>query len=134
MANNYSQHAANEVLIGCKETYDSLLDALKNGRTIEGEKEEDELYHGFSLDFYPVADDPNSGEVYLYAEETGNEGELPDEFLILFGELIKANSLPYLEIGFACTGSKMRVGAFGGGSYRINSQGKLIFQTITWEK
>jgi hypothetical protein len=128
MANNYSQHAADQVLIGSKEVYDILLDALENGKSEDGE----DLYHGFSLDFYPIADDLNSGEIYLYAEESGNEGDLPDSFLELMGKLIEANKLPYLEIAFACTCSKMRVGAFGGGSYRINTKGELIFPEIKW--
>ena len=128
MANNYSQHAANQTLIGSKETYDALLNSLENDIREDGE----ELCHGFSLDFYPIADNPNSGEIYLYAEESGNEGDLPYSFLELLGRLIKSNKLPHLEIGFSCTCDKMRVGEFGGGSYRINTKGELIYPTITW--
>lgn len=123
MANNYTQHAANQTLIGCKETYDILLKGLE---------EDEDQYHGFSLDFYPIADDPNSGEIYLYAEEVGNPDDLPQSFLELLGGLIENNKLQYLEIGFACTCDKMRVGEFGGGSYRINTKGDIVYPETKW--
>jgi hypothetical protein len=134
MANNYSQHAANQVLIGSKKVYDELLALLEKEEGKIGGEDRDDICNGFSLGFYPIAGNPNSGEIYLFAEESGNEGDLSDEFLKAFGKLIEANKLPYLEIGFSCTCDKMRVGEFGGGSYRITNKGKMIFPKITWPK
>lgn len=130
MANNYVQHAANQTLIGSKEVFDILFKALNE---TAGEDDE-EFYHGFTLEFYPIADNPDTGEIYLYAEECGSEGELPQCFLEALGGLIETNKLPYLEIGFSITCDKMRVGEFGGGSYRINTKGEIIYPEIIWPK
>ncbi len=122
MANNYEQVTAAKTITCTQEEADKLKEILEKA------EEEDDICHGFTFDY----GEPHGDQLYLYAEENGTPGALPDEALDLIGELVKKNNLPYLEFGYAVTCSRMIVGEFGGGQFRIYPDGSLVFPTIVW--
>lgn len=119
MANNYRQCAATEELKCSKAEAQELANLLESG---------DENLEDAGFDF-----EYDGTSLYLYAEEFGDENCLPQDFRTKLGELISKNGVDYLEVGYAFTCSKMRMGEFGGGTFRIMSDGSLVYPTIVWE-
>jgi len=119
MANNYSQCAALTDLKCSEIEFDELFNLLY--------LDEDNEPHGFALEY-----DDRGKSAYMYAEEYMNTENLPSKFLEQLGNIIDNNKLEYLEFGYAYTCDKMRMGEFGGGYFRIASNGEIIFPTLTW--
>jgi len=124
MANNYSQHAMHDTLQCSKEDFENLHTLLENC---------EDAGHGFTIEFYPDGDEATeNGQLYIFAEDIGNEDALSDEFLDALSKIIKKNNLSYIVLGVAHTCSKMRPGDFGGGDYRITAKGGFSYPQIIW--
>jgi len=121
MADNYTQCTPECALKATKEEADNLIKLLDN------QDIENDVCHGFRGEYYE-----ETGKFYMFAEDNTNEGDLSEEFLKTLGKLIKKNTLPYLEFGYACTCSKMRPGEFGGGYFRINTKGEILYPELKW--
>jgi hypothetical protein len=80
---------------------------------------------GFELEYY-------SDGAFLSAEENGNTDFLPEPFLVALGKLMADAKMSHLEVGFACTASRMHPGSHGGGCYRIMPDGSIVTPSILW--
>ncbi len=130
MSNSYSQHAMEFPLKGDFIEFEKLKALLDSDR----EKEENaNRSHGFEIEFIKDNDLETIGEIHLYAEHFGDVDDLPSSFRKALGKLIKKNGLPWLQFGYACYADKMRPSEFGGGDYRIDTKGNIIYPLIIWE-
>ena len=117
MADNYSQCTPDRGLRCTEAQSDALEKALDVADEDDG--------HGFECDY-------DGEEFYFYAEDYVNMDALPSAFLKLVGELLTEQGLPYMQLGYAYTCSKMRTGEFGGGYARIYPDGKLVWPETLW--
>jgi len=121
MANNYVQCTPAQALKATKEEADILIRLA--------EQSEDECnIHGFTFEYYK-----KHKSFYMYAGGCGDENNLPEPFLTALGKLIQKNKLPYLIFGNAFTCDKMHPGQFGGGSFRIHTDGYVEHPEIVWD-
>jgi hypothetical protein len=119
MADYFTHHTAKEY-VPCSEAQFAKLEEL-----LALAPPADEPAHGFEIEWA-------NGSVYLFAETNGCTGSLPKRFLQYLGKLIHAAGLPYLEVSFACTCTKMRPVSHGGGAYRIMPNGEIVFENRSW--
>jgi hypothetical protein len=77
---------------------------------------------------------PKSNDLYFFAEETADDSQIPDDFIIAVGKLLAKLKKPHLEFGVAHTADKHAPGSYGGSSFRITSKGTLIYPKITWPR
>jgi hypothetical protein len=119
MANNYNQVAAIKSLT-CTDA-----ESLEIAQVLNNDAETKDCYHGFEIEY-------SGDQLYIFAEESGTPEELSEEVRKLIGKLITKNELPYLQFGYAFTCSKMRMGEFGGGEFRIYPNGDLVWPFVIW--
>jgi len=122
MANSYSQCTPECVLKATKKEAENLI---KLAQYTE-EQEDAGEYHGFSFEYY--------NGFYMYAEDNFDVSYFGTDFLKALGKLIKKNKMEYLLFGYAYTCSKLRPGEFGGGEFRIYTDGKIKYPTIIWPR
>lgn len=116
---NYYSSCSNTVNLKCsKEQYLQLQKLLSQNKD----------NHNFSIEY-----DNKEKDIHIYADENFDNHELPYDFLIRIGSIIKNNKLKFLEFGWAFYGDKPAVGAFNGGSFRITNSGRIVYPTITWK-
>lgn len=125
MANNDCQCTAYDSLACSRKDADDLAELLE-------ENPEVDEYHGFCLEIDDT--DSENISVYLYAEDFGATESLSKQFLDKLGQIIAANNLPYLEFGYAFTCSRLRPGEFGGGTFRVYTDGKLEYPVTTFPR
>jgi len=122
MANNYSQCTPVEALKASKKEAHALIELLHAGQ------EETDDPHGYTGEYYE-----NDNQFYMYAEDYENSENLPESFLKELGKLIAKTRRKYWEFGYAFTCDKMRPGEFGGGQFRIHTDGRIEYPEIKWE-
>lgn len=83
--------------------------------------------HGFEVEYKEL-----DKKIFIFAEEQGNESELPLPFLDLFGKLLKKANRKYLEFGTAYYGYRPCTGTTGGGRFRIHSDGSIEWKESYW--
>lgn len=128
MSNYYTTHTGGTLLEVSEELAKELDQMLINHDAAAHEAEDDDGPGpcGLAFEFY-------GGQGHLVTrDESSSLGGLPDAFLEKLGEVIAANNLPYLEVGYAHTGDKLRPGTCGGGEARIFPDGRMEFPRIVW--
>jgi len=120
MADYYTTIVATESLQCSQEQYERLLEILEDDALTE-------FFHGFGIEL-------DEDSLYITAEDNGDPDALPEQFLQEIGKLLQEQGSPYLEFAMSFTCSKLRQDGFGGGYFRITSQGKLVFPELVWPK
>jgi len=120
MADNYYQCTPVTSLKASKKEAEELIGML--------ESNSEEEYHGFRGEYYE-----EDNEFYMYCEDGGDADELPEEFLKKLGQLISKTGRKFLEFGYAFYCSKMRPGEFGGGRFRIDTDGNIHYPAEAWD-
>lgn len=78
--------------------------------------------------------DRKSGEVYIFGEDHADFDQVPDQFLMALGALLKERDKDYLEFGYANTCSKHCPDSHDGGRFRIDVNGRFMEPKIIWPK
>lgn len=113
---NYLTTITAERQIPCtKDEFDAIVELLKNSKD----------KHGFSAEY-------DSKGIYLFAEETGNQSDLPQKAIDALVVLLKRAGLEYLEFGAGMFASRRAPGSSGGYYFRIYRDGAFIYQDIKW--
>ena len=120
--NSYTRYAAD----------DSFLMPLRAAEALRDKFFPADAEHGFSLEVTPAG--PGQAKVFFYAEESGNEDELPEEARQALGAAVAAAGLPYLKIGYACTSDRCCAGSVGGGELRLYPDGVLAGPELVWSR
>jgi len=121
MANYYTTIVATETLKCSEEQYERLQEVLEDDSVTA-------FSHGFVVELC------EDNRLYITAEDNGDPDALPEQFLQEIGKLLQEQGSPYLEFAMSFTCSKLRQDGFGGGYFRITSQGKLVFPELVWPK
>jgi hypothetical protein len=123
MSNSYVDATAVGTVFCTQADFDRLEKAL------ELPKNSDEA-HGFKIELILEGEHP---ELYMWAEDSCNEGDIPDAAIGIIGEILTKASQEFWEIGLGYSADKHSEGAYGGHSFRFYHTGILVHPTVTWE-
>jgi hypothetical protein len=111
------------------------FDALKKAWNDAMDGQDDDGFavdsDGFDVDLLNV--EGKFGNLYIYADEFGDEGAIPEKILKNIGGIIDKAGLPYLTFGYAIHNSRNLPGSAGGGEFRLYPDGKIKEPKISWE-
>jgi len=82
--------------------------------------------HGFSAEW-----DKTDG-LYLFAENSGNEQELPDDVVDSLADLLVSAGIEYLQFGVSLHGSRPIPDSSGGYNFRIYRDGEFVYEETKW--
>jgi hypothetical protein len=119
MSNSYAKSAA-ESAVPCTPAQCAELATLLNAPPAN-----DAETHGFKVE-------PYGKGAFLFAEYSAHPEYLPEPFMAALAGLLRAANMSHLEIGCAYSCDRLEPGAFGGESYRITDEGKLVRPAILW--
>ena len=78
--------------------------------------------------------DRTGAELYIFGEDHADLDQIPEAFLKALGALLHKRGKNYLEFGYANTCSKHCPDSHGGGSFRIDTCGRIIEPKIVWPR